>query len=275
MSALNKFNNFGQRVIVGLTGVAIIITGVVMSPWAYCGIFFLICMFSILEFYKLSGLDGLIPLKSWGTLIGLYIFLISFLIEFDILAGKYYYTILPLAACIFFINLYRQNSSKPFTNIAYTFLGIIYVSVPFALLNIIAFYRDAYSYEIILGILLLIWASDTGAYFTGKKFGKTKLFERVSPKKSWEGFLGGMALNLIIAIILGKYFSELFIWQWIVIGVIISIAGTYGDLVESLFKRGIEIKDSSHSIPGHGGFLDRFDGLLLSIPFILAFLKLT
>jgi phosphatidate cytidylyltransferase len=127
---------------------------------------------------------------------------------------------------------------------------------------------------LVMGCLFLLWASDSGAYFAGTKFGKTKLFERVSPKKSWEGSMGGFAASMLVGVVLGRYFTSLPLWQWLVIGLIIVVAGTYGDLVESLFKRSIKIKDSGSIIPGHGGFLDRFDGLLLSVPFIVAFLKL-
>jgi len=274
VAAFRNINNLGQRVIFGLSGIAIIISAIVLSQWGFLAVFLLICILTILEFYKLAGVDGLLPLKYWGTFTGAFLFLITFLVESGLMESRYFYTFIPIVTCIFFINLYK-NVSKPFTNIAYTFLGIIYVSLPFTLLNLIAYLNGSYDYMLVLGILLLLWASDTGAYFAGKKFGKTKLFERISPKKSWEGFIGGTLLNIIIAFCLSMLFTVLPLWKWLVIGIIISVAGTYGDLVESLFKRGIHIKDSGNTIPGHGGFLDRFDGLLLSVPFILAFLKLS
>jgi len=154
-------------------------------------------------------------------------------------------------------------------------LGIIYVALPFTLLTVLAYIKnDTYDPNIVLGCLFLLWASDSGAYFAGTKFGKTKLFERVSPKKSWEGSIGGMIAAMLVATIISKYYTNYSAFHWYVIGVIIVVAGTYGDLVESLFKRSINIKDSADTIPGHGGFLDRFDGLLLSIPFIIPFVKL-
>lgn len=179
-----------------------------------------------------------------------------------------------MLSCIFFIKLYKKKEKKPFTNIAYTFLGIVYVALPFSLLHFVAFSPGHFSYQILLGCLLLQWSSDVGAYFAGVRFGKTKLFERVSPKKSWEGSIGGTLLALLMGFVLAQYFTDLLLWQWLSIAGIIVISGTYGDLVESLFKRSIEIKDSGASIPGHGGFLDRFDSLLLSVPFIIAFLKI-
>ncbi len=272
---INNYSNLGQRVITALIGATVIIAGSVYSPWIYFVIFGLILGFSQMEFYKLSGLDGMLPLKSFGTFLGLVIFSLSFFIEIGHLADKYYFLIFPLASLVFFIKLYRKSDKKPFTGVAFTFLGIFYVAVPFAMLNVAAFSVDEnFHYEIIIGSLFILWASDTGAYFAGTKFGKTKLFERVSPKKSWEGFLGGAASAYLIGYVLSRYFNSIEEWQWLCIATIIIIAGTYGDLIESLFKRSIAIKDSGKILPGHGGFMDRFDGLLLSAPFIATFLKI-
>ncbi len=139
--------------------------------------------------------------------------------------------------------------------------------MPFALLNLAAFRTGTYNFEIIFGCLFILWASDTGAYFAGTYLGKTKLFERISPKKSWEGFFGGALLALVFALGIAHYFQSLSTVQWLVVWGIIMVGGTFGDLVESLLKRSIAIKDSGSSIPGHGGFLDRFDGLFLAAPF--------
>ncbi|MBW3469098.1 phosphatidate cytidylyltransferase [Arthrospiribacter ruber] len=272
---INNYSNLGQRIITAIIGATVIIAGSIYSPWIYFVIFGLILGFSQMEFYKLSGLDGMLPLKSFGTFLGLVIFSLSFFIEIGHLPDKYYFLIFPLASLIFFIKLYRKSDKKPFTGVAFTFLGIFYVAVPFAMLNVAAFAVDeSFHYEIIIGSLFILWASDTGAYFAGTKFGKTKLFERVSPKKSWEGFLGGAASAYLIGYVLSRYFNSLAEWQWLCIATIIIIAGTYGDLIESLFKRSIAIKDSGKILPGHGGFMDRFDGLLLSAPFIATFLKI-
>ena len=130
-----------------------------------------------------------------------------------------------------------------------------------------------YNPKIIIGIFLILWASDTGAYFAGTLFGKRKLFERVSPKKSWEGSVGGAVLSLAFALGVAYFFTELAVWKWVIISILTIVCGTYGDLVESLFKRSMAVKDSGTKLPGHGGFLDRFDGLLLAIPFIIIFLK--
>ena len=273
-SALKKYNNLTQRIITGILGAAAIITGVVISEWSYFAIFFLICLLTLMEFYRLTGIDGVAPQKNFGTLCGILVFCLSFVIEADFISYRYYFLLFPLIACVYIIKLYKKFERKPFVNIAFTFLGIFYVAIPFALLNIAAFENGVYHFEIILGCLLILWASDTGAYFAGTFFGKRKLFERISPKKSWEGFIGGAILALVFVYGLSRFFDYLNPVQWLIVGIIIIVGGTFGDLVESLLKRSIEIKDSGDALPGHGGFLDRFDGLLISAPFIVAYLEI-
>lgn len=284
---LSKYSNLTQRIVTGLLGSAAIIYGLIVSEWAYFAIFAIICLFSLREFYKLSAFDGLLPLKTVGIVIGMIIFCLSFFIERQDLAPKYYFIIFPLMALVYMIKLYKKGEYKPFTNIAFTFLGIFYIAVPLSLLNHIVFYEiqpewkviNTYAFQVILGTLLILWATDTGAYFAGTFFGKHKLFERISPKKTWEGFIGGAVLAGVIAyvfnLILANYDKQfLSLTDWIVITIIIVVGGTFGDLVESLLKRSIEIKDSGTAIPGHGGFLDRFDGLFISAPFVVAYLEI-
>lgn len=272
---INNYSNLGQRAITAVVGAVVVLSASIYSDWTYFIVFATILGFSQMEFYKLTGLDGMLPLKSFGTFLGLMIFTLTFMIEKERLPHEYLYLIFPMVSLTFFIKLYKKTEKKPFTGVAFTYLGIFYVAVPFSLLNLAVFSVDAvYHFEILIGCLLILWASDTGAYFAGTKFGKTKLFERVSPKKSWEGFLGGAFSAIAVAFVLSQYFQVISDWKWLVIAGIIIIAGTYGDLIESLFKRSIEIKDSGNGLPGHGGFMDRFDGLLLSAPFITAFLKI-
>ncbi len=280
MTSLQQYSNLTQRLITALFGAAVIVTCILYGPWTYFAIFFFICLLTLHEFYHLAGLDGMIVQKTFGTLSGLVVFALSFLIEADIISYRYYFLIFPMVSCVYMIKLYKKFERKPFTNIAFTFLGVFYVAVPFALLNIATFENGQYDYQIIFGCLFILWASDTGAYFAGTLFGKRKLFERISPKKSWEGVIGGGLLALGFAYGLPYFFSlighepTIRSWQWMVVGGIIIVGGTYGDLIESLLKRSIEIKDSGDSLPGHGGFLDRFDGLLISAPFIVAFLEI-
>ena len=273
---LRNLSNLQQRVIAALVAIPFLLFCILYNDYTFLVLFLVIGIFAQLEFYKLVGsISDNLPLTFYGTFCGVVMHLLTFFIEKGDLAYQYYYVLSPLLTFIFFIKLYKSKDEKPFKNIAYTFLGIIYVALPFTLLTVLAYIKnDTYDPNIVLGCLFLLWASDSGAYFAGTKFGKTKLFERVSPKKSWEGSIGGMIAAMVVATIISKYYTNYSSFHWYLIGVIIVVAGTYGDLVESLFKRSINIKDSADTIPGHGGFLDRFDGLLLSIPFIIPFVKL-
>ncbi|MHA8075934.1 phosphatidate cytidylyltransferase [Aquirufa sp. TARAVU-A1A] len=273
---LRSLSNLQQRVIAAVIAVPFLLFCVLYGDYTFLVLFLVIGILAQLEFYKLVGsISDNLPLTFYGTFCGVVMHVLTFFIEKGDLAYQYYYILSPLLTLIFFIKLYKSKDEKPFKNIAYTFLGIIYVALPFTLLTVLAYIKnDTYDPNIVLGCLFLLWASDSGAYFAGTKFGKTKLFERVSPKKSWEGSIGGMITAMVVATIISRYYTNYSAFQWYAIGIIIVIAGTYGDLVESLFKRSINIKDSADTIPGHGGFLDRFDGLLLSIPFIIPFVKL-
>jgi phosphatidate cytidylyltransferase len=280
VTGLNHYSNLTQRLITAFTGAAVIVACIVYGPWTYFLLFLFICFMTLREFYLLAGLDGMLVQKTFGTICGVVLFSLSFLIEFDKISYRYYFLIFPMVSAVYMIKLYKKFERKPFTNIAYTFLGVFYVAVPFTLLNIATFENHMYDYQIIFGCLFILWASDSGAYIAGTLFGKRKLFERISPKKSWEGFIGGAVLALLFAYGLPYFFTAIGhtptirSWQWMVIGGIIIVGGTYGDLIESLLKRSIEIKDSGNTLPGHGGFLDRFDGLLISAPFIVAFLEI-
>ncbi len=273
-SNLNKYNNLTQRLIAGILGSFVLIMAVSYGSWWYFAIFLGLCVLAQLEFYKLLGLDGNAPLQYYGTFCGSVFYTIAYLNATGQVGTEYYFLFFPLLSCIFLIKLYKKQDKKPFTNIAFTFLGIIYVAFPISLIHYIAYSGGNYSWQIVLGMLLILWSSDTGAYFAGTYLGKRKLFERVSPKKSWEGMYGGAALALTMAMSLSYYFHDLEVYEWAILAVIMVIGGTYGDLVESLFKRSISIKDSGSIIPGHGGFLDRFDGLLLAAPFVACYVML-
>jgi phosphatidate cytidylyltransferase len=273
-SLLSNLNNLQQRAIAAVVGVSIILGSIFYSDWSFFILFCAISVLTQLEFYKLLGLNGNQPLTYYGTATGVIINTLVFLIEKGELPSVCYYLVIPMVASVFFIKLYKKKDLQPFLNIAFTFLGIIYVALPFAFLIGLSLKAGYYNYEIVIGCLFLLWASDIGAYFAGTRYGKRKLFERVSPKKSWEGFMGGALFAALVSAGLSHYFKTYEPWQWYCIATIMVVCGTLGDLVESLFKRSISIKDSGNSIPGHGGFLDRFDGLLLSMPFIITFVKL-
>jgi glutamate dehydrogenase (NAD(P)+) len=266
-------NNLRRRVISALVTLPIVIGAIYWNPWTYFSLFLLIMLLTILEFYKLVNQDEPNAFKFWGTLSGVLVYSLVFLYVQKRIDPAYLYLLIPLLVVTYLLAIYQKDLSKPFTKIAYTFLGILYVVTPFTMLHFLAFPKGVYHYELVLGILLILWASDIGAYVIGSLMGKTPLFKRISPKKSWEGSVGGTIFALLVAYLVAQYYTFWRIGEWMGIGVVIVLAGTYGDLLESLLKRSINIKDSSSLIPGHGGFLDRFDSFLLAIPLILAFNK--
>lgn len=157
------------------------------------------------------------------------------------------------------------------------FLSVVYIIVPFVLIAQIPFLNNDFNYArtVILGVFILIWSNDTFAYLIGKNFGKRKLAKEISPNKTIEGFFGGMISCFIMSYIIAQYNTDLSLTQWIVIAGLVSIFGVMGDLIESMFKRQAGIKDSSNLIPGHGGFLDRFDSVIFAAPFIFIYLQIT
>jgi phosphatidate cytidylyltransferase len=151
-------------------------------------------------------------------------------------------------------------------------LGILYVALPFSLLNHILTLSGVYNFQILFGCWFILWSNDTGAYLAGSAFGKNKLMPRVSPGKSWEGSIGGAIIAYLIAWIISSWYTSINILDWFVIATILIVIGTLGDLVESLYKRSLNVKDSGTLLPGHGGILDRFDSLILAIPFVFFYL---
>lgn len=271
---LQNYSNLTQRIIAALIAVPIVLFAIWYNHWTFFALFTIIAILTQLEFYKLLKLDDHLPLAAWGTFCGATIITLTFFVELEVISFRYYYLVVPLLTSTFFIKLYKKKDEKPFANLGYTFLGIIYVAMPFALLIELIIDVNQYKPLLVVGILLILWANDSGAYFAGRALGKRKLFERISPKKTWEGFIGGALLSFLVALLISTYFDVVSQIEWLAVAFIIVITGTLGDLVESLFKRSISIKDSGSVIPGHGGFLDRFDGLLLSLPFIVTFFKL-
>lgn len=166
--------------------------------------------------------------------------------------------------------LYRKKET-PLINVIYTLFPALYVALPFGLLN---FFLPIGEGLLLLAFFVTIWAGDTFAYLVGSLIGKHRLFERISPKKSWEGTLGSMLITLGFSFFYPSLFGIFAWWQWIFFVLISLIAGSYGDLVESLFKRSVGIKDSGKIMPGHGGVLDRFDAVLLASPLIFVFLQI-
>ncbi|PCJ81147.1 MAG: phosphatidate cytidylyltransferase [Flavobacteriales bacterium] len=272
-----------KRLASGLTGLAILVGCILWSKYSFGAFFLLTTVFGLWEFYTLLEKGGYKPMKYFGVIVGIVVFCGNFIFAEKIAQGEplpqaLLLLIIPLGFLFFLVELFKKNEN-PFTNISFSFSGIIYIAFPFATLNYIAIYKgdnlaDFYHPEMVLCYFLILWGNDTGAYFAGNLFGKHKLFERISPNKTWEGGIGGLLLAITVAIVISYYLTEISIFDWIAIAILIVFFGTLGDLVESYFKRGLGIKDSGNILPGHGGVLDRSDSLLLSVPFVYAYLRL-
>jgi phosphatidate cytidylyltransferase len=266
--------NLLTRTLTGTLYLAVFIGALLLGKYTFFALFLAISLIALWEFYAMVILMGHQPMKYLGMFIDTALFLLVFEICSRNLPLSFILFFVPAIVFVFILELYR-NKSNPMSNISFTLLGILYVSMPLILFNKLAFYfSQEYNYQIILGFFILLWINDVFAFIFGISFGKHKLFERVSPKKSWEGFFGGTLITLIAAYILGTPFFLLNRTDWMIIGLIISIAGVFGDLTESLFKRTAEIKDSGKILPGHGGMLDRIDSVLLSSPLVFAYLML-
>jgi len=267
-----------KRALTGSVFVTVLIFSTYLSPFSLFGLYFIFVLIGTWEYLSIlskhSDFEPNIPL---GLILSAFTFLA---LTSETILGL---SSLPFIGALTFsvfvtplIELYN-NKPNPFSNIAQTIFPLIYVALPFGLLILsnTMFPSNSsgkYSSELILGFYFILWSNDTGAYLSGKSFGKHKLFERISPNKTWEGSIGGALLAIGIAIFCGIFFTTLPLWKWASIGLIISVFGSMGDLAESLFKRSMNVKDSGKIMPGHGGILDRFDGLLIASPFVFAFL---
>ena len=212
-------------------------------------------------------------LSFWFYLIGITTYVLFFLVASGQIHTRHLSILIPVLSIGLIIQLYRKDE-RPLRTIGLMYLGFGYVVVPYGLLSFIAYLNGTYHPYLIVALFGMVWCLDTGAYFAGLSLGKHKLFERISPKKSWEGAIGGVILTLVCAGVFGLYVSELSTWKWIMAGLVIGVSGIFGDLVESFIKRVAMTKDSGKSIPGHGGFMDRFDSLIFAIPFYLLLLQL-
>jgi len=276
--------NFYRRTLTAIWIVIFILGGFWLHPVSFFITGLLITIASLREYYLMIKNTGVHAQMIPGIFAGAFVYIISTLIASGLIKSDYFLLLLLLAVILIIIELYRKQE-KPFDSIAHTFFAIIYIAVPFSLFPFSAFSRTGldslmnhgdmvFSPGIIIGFLLLLWANDTGAYLTGITLGRHRLMERISPKKSWEGFFGGLVISVAAAWLLSGWLGVVGTSGWIIISIIISIAGTYGDLTESMLKRSMGVKDSGSAMPGHGGFLDRFDSALISFPLVYLFISI-
>lgn len=271
-------NNFIQRAITGVLFVIILVGCILYSPLSFDILFIIISVLSVREFGQLVNQSGEVSInKNITALGGAYLFLA--LMRFC--QGDFgSYIFLPYLALLLYLmiaELYLKKKN-PIGNWAFTMLSQLYVALPFALLNVLAFQNSpetssvTYNPILPLSIFVFIWLSDTGAYCVGSLIGKHRLFERISPKKSWEGSIGGGVVSIASSFAFAHFFPFMSMWQWAGLALIVVIFGTWGDLTESLMKRQLGIKDSGNILPGHGGMLDRFDSALMAIPAAVVYL---
>ena len=269
--------NLVIRTLSGIVMLVVVLGAVLVSPYTMAALFVLLTIGAQWEFYKIARQTGAAPLRVYPTIIGALLVGGGFAVVTGMLSLSWLLCLLPLYGVLFITELYRK-SSMPLTNVAWALTGIMYIAVPFALLTVLPCTEApeggfVYNPLVVLGVIFTVWANDIGAYLIGRWLGRHRLFERISPKKSWEGFLGGVCSAIAVGILMG-YWQDASLLLWAGAGLVIAVSSVFGDLVESMLKRSVGLKDSGSIIPGHGGFLDRFDALLMAVPFVFVYFML-
>lgn len=263
-------SNLIQRAIAGAVFVFLVIAALWMGMenTAYTvGLFGLFAVIALYEFYQLFNQHDSVKV-NWkiATFIGLLIFLILSITFLEWIKMIYVFFLIPVLFLNMLIELWKKED-QPIYNIAIQMLGIIYIVIPFYLMVELN-YGSSQDMPRAIGMFVLIWTNDTFAYLTGRFFGKRKLFERISPNKTWEGTIGGGLLTMLVGILFAFFYNDnqdlIF---WVGAALIVVPCAVLGDLLESLFKRNLNIKDSGKFLPGHGGILDRFDAAIFTVPF--------
>lgn len=273
----DKMKNLIVRAITGALFVAIMVI-CFLRPTAMVFLFSLITGLTIWEYCGLVNAEKEITVNRFiSTVAGVYFFLaVAGINSGYIQTNGVFIPYLLTIVYLFISELYTKNANA-INDWAYTMLAQMYIALPLSMINVLAFRQSAdgtinFYHLLPLCIFIFLWVNDTGAYCSGSLFGRHKLFPRISPGKSWEGSIGGGLLTLITAGAIGYFenqgdnLSGLTVSQWMGLGLTVVFFGTWGDLVESLFKRTLGIKDSGNILPGHGGMLDRFDSSLMAIP---------
>lgn len=268
--------NFIQRAITGIIFVAVLIGCIIGSPFSFGILFAIISGMATYEFCNLVNKQEDVDInRNICTLGSVFLFFCFFYYGINPTDTGIFIPYLILLVYLMISELYLKKSNS-IHNWAYSMLSQVYVGLPFALLNVLAFQSieatSYYQFILPLSIFIFIWINDTGAYCTGMLFGKHRLFERISPKKSWEGSIGGAVFCIAAAFALAHWVPVMNTMEWIGMALTVVIFGTWGDLTESLMKRHLGIKDSGNILPGHGGMLDRFDSAIMAIPATVVYL---
>lgn len=229
--------------------------------------FALVVFVGMTELHRMMDADNVRTQKTLAYVLGLAVWVLSTLQLLAGLDGKYWLLVVPMVAGVFVAELFRAKE-RPFWNVAATLLIPFYVVVPFVFLQKLAFVSGEYNPILVLSFFALVWVNDTGAYLVGVTMGKRRLFPRISPKKSWEGFVGGVLFAVALSYGLSVWIDQYHSLLWMATGLVVAVTGTLGDLTESMLKRAMEVKDSGSVLPGHGGVLDRFDAFTFAAPLV-------
>ena len=275
----DKMKNFIVRTLTGIAFVAVLVGAIIYRPSTFGFLFAVITALSVKEFCTVVNQREDVQINSLiCTVSGVYLFLAFFGFCSNITPSSVFIPYLLSIIYLLVSELYLKRPN-PINNWAYTMMSQMYVALPFALLNVLAFqsntnseYSISYMGILPLSVFIFLWSSDSGAYCFGSMFGRRKLFPSISPNKSWEGSIGGGITALVVSVIIAQFSSALSLVEWMGLALTVVIFGTWGDLVESLLKRKLGIKDSGHVLPGHGGMLDRFDSAMLAIPAVCIYL---
>lgn len=271
-------SNLLVRIITGIIFVLVMVGGVVWSQYSFLALFALIIAVSIREYQNIIDLK-LSGERSWkraskyiNVCFGLVILGLFFLAAKEDIPQEYLLVTVMFPSAWFIIQMYG-NSDRPFINVAFNASALIFVAVPLSTACFMLFREGIYQHQFLLAVLFFAWANDSLAYVFGRLFGKHQLSPKYSPKKTIEGTVGGaisaVGFGYLAYILIPLVFPNsipVSLFHWLVLAGITAIMSNYGDLAESMMKRNLNIKDSGSSLPGHGGFLDRFDGLLFAVP---------
>ena len=270
--------NFIQRAITGLIFVAVLVGCIIGSPLSFGLLFCIISAMATAEFCNLMNKqEGVKMNRNICVLGSITMFLCFFYYGMNPAQTGIFIPYIIIIIYLMISELYLKKEN-PLNSWPYAMLSQLYVGLPFALLNVLAFQSNgtdsgsAYQFILPLSIFIFNWINDTGAYCTGMLLGKHPLFKRISPKKSWEGSIGGATFSIAGAFALAHFFPIMPTIAWVGMGLTVVVFGTWGDLTESLMKRHLGIKDSGNILPGHGGMLDRFDSAIMAIPAAVVYL---
>jgi len=269
-------NEFIKRSLTGAVFIAVMLGAILWNPWSLLALLLGISGIALYEYYNMFRLRGYAPLVKAGIASGILILLIVFLEWQSFIPAKYLSLVIVPVAGLWFSFVFIKRDQLVHSLII-TISGLIYILLPLSLIPFVSQNQltgFAYDPEILIGILFIIWTYDTGAYISGILLGKHKMAPSISPKKSWEGFFGGMVFAVLMGFLYASFTTMLSLADWVILSFIIVLTGTAGDLFESLLKREAGVKDSGKIMPGHGGILDRFDSLLLIIPFVFLYIYL-